>query len=324
MKNKTMLVIVAGLMILLAVAVSVFSVRYVEKGGSLITIGTELRNTIEIPLSRADCLLADYGSKNLEVYTWKEDRIVIKEYLGNAREDAKATVEYDGDEAIVTGGRWNWSWRNLFWGGLNERIEIYLPEQGISGLELVTGSGNINAKGEFSVETAKAVVRAGSGNIRWRETKAKDIVLYANSGNIHGEALEGVTDVHTGSGNITIKNITGILKAEAGSGNITVEELAGGCMAQAGSGNLRVEAKAVTDDITLHTGSGNQRLDLPKSLSFSMEVNTNSGNIHTDYDDLLSYGKKGNQATGQVGEAPVCLVTCQAGSGNVTIRSNVK
>ena len=319
MKNRIMLSIAAGVVVILAGIVTVLSVNYVKKGGPLAVMGASLKNTIEIPLSQAESLLADYGSKNLEVYVWQEEKIVIKEYLNDDWEEAKATVEFDGNRAVVSGGKWRWSIRNMFWGGLNERMEIYLPAQGINELELVTGSGNINAMEGFSIETKKTRIQAGSGNIRWMDTGADEVILYANSGNVRGDRIRGNTNVHTGSGNITVKNVTGFLKAQAGSGNITVEGLSGGCGAEAGSGNIRVDAVEVLEDITLHTGSGNQRLGLPESLSCSFQVKTGSGNIHTDFDDLLDYNKKGNQAAGQTGGAPVCQVTCQAGSGNVTI-----
>lgn len=320
MKNKLVLVIISGVVLLFAGVVSLLSVFYARKGGSLAYLGAGLKNTIEIPLSEADSLLADYGSKNLEVYVWQEDRILIKEYLCSNSNAAKATVEYEGNRAVVTGGKWTWSWKNLFWGGMNEKIEVYLPAQGIEELELVTGSGNISGKENNAFEAKKVSIRAGSGNIRWQNTSAEELSLYASSGNIRGEDFAGDTKIHTSSGNITAKGIQGSVEAEAGSGNITIEELAGRCEAEAGSGNIRVEAVEVTGDIALHTGSGNQRLELPETLSFSIQVNTGSGNIHTDYDSSLEFNKKGNQAVGQVGDEPVCQVVSQAGSGNVTIK----
>lgn len=323
MKNKSALIISAVVMLALIGVVALFSVFYVRKGGALMNGGAELRNTIEIPLSQADSLLADYGSKNLNVYVGQEDKIVIKEYLNSGRSDAKATVTFEDNKAVVTGGRWAWNWTNIFfWGGINERIEIYLPAQGILDLELQTGSGNIRAEEDFAIETQRASIRAGSGNITWKNTGADDIVLYANSGNIRGDELKGDTSLHTGSGNITVKEIAGAVTAEAGSGNITIERLSGSCVAEAGSGNLRVNATEVTGDISLHTGSGNQKLELPEAVSFSLQVGTGSGNVHTDYDEYLNYNKKGNRVTGQIGDEPICQITSSAGSGNVTIKKN--
>lgn len=321
MNNKLALIISATVVVVLAGLVALFSIFYVQKGGSLMAMGAELRNTIEIPLSQADSLLADYGSKDLDVYVWQEDKIVIKEYLNSGRSDAKATVEFEDNKAVVTGGRWAWNLTNLFfWGSINERIEIYLPTQGIQELELHTGSGNIRAQENFSIETQGASIQAGSGNINWKNTKADKIIVYANSGNLRVDELKGNISLHTGSGNITAKEIEGEVTAEAGSGNITIEQLSGSCEAEAGSGNLKVSAEEITGDISLQTGSGNQRLELPEMTSFSLQVNTGSGNIHTDYDEYLDYNKKGNQVTGQVGDAPVCRITSSAGSGNVTIK----
>lgn len=322
MKNKYALLAGAGVIVFLAGIISLLCVLYEKKGGSLVYMGAELRNTIEIPLSEADSLLVDYGSKNLDVYVWQEDRIVIKEYLSSGRSDAKATVEYDGNRAVVTGGKWTWSWRNLFWGGLHEKIEVYLPAQGLKELELSTGSGNISQKEGSAIEAKKATVRAGSGNIRWQSAKAGEMGLFANSGNIWAASLVGDANIHTGSGNIMIKEISGSVEAKAGSGNVTIEALRGQCQAEAGSGNLQIGTLAVTGDITLHTRSGNQKLILPEDLSFTLQVDTGSGNIHTDYDGFLSFNKKGNQATGQIGDEPICLISCHAGSGNVTIKKD--
>lgn len=322
MKNKFVLVIVSAVVLFFAGVVSLFSVFYVKKGGALMLMGAELRNTIEIPLSEADSLSASYGSKNLEVHVWQEERIVIKEYLNSSRADAKATVEFDGNRAVVTGGSIPWNLSSIFWGGLNERIEIYLPAKGIRELELITGSGNISAKEGLAIETENAAIRARSGNVRWLDTKAGQIILYANSGNIRGEGLTGDTKVHTNSGNITLKEVTGTVSAEASSGNITIDQLSGKCEAKAGSGNLRIEIVEVTGDITLQTGSGNQRLEVPGTISCAMDIQTGSGNIHTDFDDFLGYNNKGNAAQGQVGDGTGCKISVQAGSGNVTIKGN--
>lgn len=324
MKNKFVLIICEAVVIVLAGIVALCSVFYARRGGSFIMGGAELRNTIEIPLSQADSLLADYGSKNLDVYVWQEDKIVIKEYLISGHGDAKATVTFEDKKAVVTGGRWNWSWGNLFFlGSYNERIEIYLPAQGLQELELCTGSGNIRAGENFALEAQKkAGIRTGSGNINWKNTNAGEIVLYANSGNIRGDEIRGDVSLHTGSGNITVKEMEGDVTAEAGSGNITMEQVSGSCKAKAGSGNIKVNMAEVAGDISLQTGSGNQRLELPEIPAFSIQVDTGSGNIHTDYDEFLDYNKKGNHVAGQVGDEPICRITSSAGSGNVTIKKN--
>lgn len=315
--NNYLMRLGAVIIIALACLISFFSVLYV-KGGPFMSMSAMLRNTIEIPLSQADCLKADYGSKNLEVYVWQEDKIVIKEYLISDSDEAKATLVFDGNRAIVTGGTWDRN--NLFMGDLNQRIEIYLPASGVSELELVTGSGNIRTKGEFGIETQKADIRAGSGNITWENITASENIFYTGSGNIRVDAIEGDTSLHTGSGNVTVKTVKGAAVIEAGSGNITLEELTGSCRAESRSGNIKIDAEEVMGDIILKTGSGNQRLQLPENLSFSLDANTGSGIINTDYDGFLSYNKKGNTAVGQIGDNPICNIDVRTGSGNVTVK----
>ncbi len=326
--NRLILGVSAAVIVLAAAVVSVLSVKSNQKGGVLYMMSAKLQNTIEIPMNQIERLSVVYGSKNLEIHVWQEDKIVIKEYLNSSRKSALAEVSYEGDKVIVTGGQNSWQWSLLFWGGLGEKIEIYLPESGLKGLELETGSGNINASDALSLDGSVSV-RAGSGNIKWSSTKADVISLRAGSGNVRAQGLSGdQVSVETNSGNITIQDVAGSLYSRAGSGNITIEELSGSCQAETGSGNIRVEAKQVTGDISLASGSGNQRLVLPKGLSFALQVNTGSGMISTDYDSALSYNKQGNAASGQVtasgqvGDAPLSQISSNAGSGNVSIRED--
>jgi len=321
MKNsKLLLIIGAAVVLVIAAAVSVMSVQSVRKGGILFSMNAKLRNTIEIPLSQVESLSVSYGSKNLKIYVWQEDEIVVKEYLNSGSGDALATKTIENGKAMITGGQTKWGF-NLLWGGLGEKIEIYIPESGLTSLELETGSGNIAVQEEFAFTGDNVSVQAGSGNINWGCTKAASISLKAGSGNIRVQDLIGEqVSVSTNSGNISVKNISGSIYAKAGSGNITLEKISGQCEAETGSGNLKVEAKQVTGDISLVSGSGNQRLELPEGLSFELTVKTGSGNINTDYDSALSYNKKGNEATGQVGNAPASKISLKAGSGNVSVR----
>lgn len=125
--------------------------------------------------------------------------------------------------------------------------------------------------------------------------------------------------LQTGSGNIKAEKISGKLVVNTGSGNITLEGFMGEGSAKAGSGNIKVEADQLIGDFDVKTSSGNIRLRLPKDLSFQAELQTGSGNIDTDFDSSLSYNKKGNEASGLVGDTPVCTIRAEAGSGNVRI-----
>lgn len=316
MKNKSMW-IAAVIMIPLVILVSFICVKESKNMGTIagFAIGqAELRNTIEIPLSEANSLEADYGSPNLKIYPTDGDTIIIKEYLHSDAATAECVIE--NKKATVKSRKTI----TLVLMGTGERIEIYLPKEGIKELDLKTASGNITADEAFAITAEEVSIAAASGNIKWRDTDAKKAYFTAASGNI--KVFDIVAEevvVTTASGNIDTENVTGILTATAASGNIDALAVKGCGSVTASSGNVKMELEEVTGDISLKTNSGGVKLLLPKGLSFTFEAQTSSGNISTAFDEQLSYNKKGNQASGTVGASPAFAVSAKASSGNVKI-----
>ena len=329
MKNKKSLLFATIIVVPIVFAICLLSVRTADKreGSVFFSLfgNAELRNTIELPLSEMDQLSIAYSSKNLKVYPTDGDKVIIKEYLISDKEEAKATVTTEADAkdptisraVTVTGG--STTVITFFYMGAGERIEIYLPKEGLKSLSLHTSSGNISAEDTLTVKAEELSVSASSGNIKWRGSEAEQITIETSSGNINAEKLTGEMSFHAGSGNMKLQGLTGKISAGTGSGNITIEEFAGEGTLEAGSGNIKVEAKEINGDLSVKTQSGNSKLELPEDLSFSLEVQTGSGNINTNFEDALSYNSKGNQASGSVGENPSCKISVEAGSGNVKI-----
>lgn len=321
MKSRS-IVISAIVMIPIVIIISVLSAGYSGKRGGRMyfVLGgkVRLRNEIEIPLSDIDNLKVSYTSDNLEVYPIEGDTVIIKEYLISDKKDALADVEINDRTAVITGGRAAVITIFGFFTG-TERIELYLPKEGIADLSLRTTSGNITTKDGFSVEAENLELTAGSGNIKWFDSAAEKMNIQAGSGNIGLTGFGGNVSAQAGSGNITAERLSGTMVMETGSGNITVRELSGEGNVTAGSGNVKVEVSQATGDIEAKTGSGNIHMTLPKELSFQIEIQTGSGNINTSFDDILSYNKKGNQAGGNIGGNPSCLIRAEANSGNVRI-----
>lgn len=277
----------------------------------------KLRNTIEIPLSEANQIELKYSSKNLKVYPVEGDSIIIKEYLLSDKEKAECVIE--NQKATVKG-------KNVFtfvFVGGGERIEVYIPKEGIDILSVETASGNITADEAFSIQANAVCIGTSSGNIKWRNTKAEKVALAASSGNIHAwEISAGETAAATSSGNIDAENINGAFALAASSGNIHALGMSGSGSANTGSGSIKVEMDEVTGDLKLKANSGGVKVFLPRELSFALEAQTGSGSIHTDYDEQLSYNKKGNQASGIIGGEASCTVRAEAGSGSVKISKN--
>lgn len=320
MRNKQGIMIAAAVVLLGIGVIGTMSVNAAKKGKVSFVIGgnVELRNTIELPLSETECLEVIYTSKNLKVYPEEGDSIIIKEYLLSGSEQALASVEREGKSVVVRGGREQTITLFGFFAGM-ERIEIYVPREGLASLSLETGSGNITAKDGFSLDVQKLQVRAKSGNIKWADTKAQEYEIQANSGNVSVDHMEGGGRAQTTSGNIRLRQVKGRLEANANSGNITVESFSGSGSVQTTSGNVKVEADEVTGDIRAGAHSGNVRLILPHNLSFETRIQTGSGIIRTSFDESLSYNREGDQAHGTVGDTPSCVIEAQTTSGNVHI-----
>ncbi len=321
MRNRAGFIVAAVIMLLAIGGISIMSVNSAKNSdGISFSLGgrAELRNTIELSLSEIDSLDVVYTSKNLKLFPGKGDKVVIKEYLISERESALAQVTREGRTATVTGGRELVITIFGFFTG-TERIEIYVPEEGLKELGVQTGSGNITAEDGFFLNTGTLQVRAGSGNIKWRDTAAAEYDIHTGSGNINAENMEGDGSVQAGSGNVYLRKAKGRLSLNTKSGNIHAEDFSGWGSMEAGSGNVKVEAVEVTGDMRLRAASGNVRLLLPRELSFSVKMQTTSGVIRTSFEEALSYNKKGNQAEGKVGEAPSCSIEALTGSGNVHV-----
>ena len=327
MKDKLGLLIATLVMMVVIGVICVMSVGRATEDGYTFQIfdfsfggSAALRNTIELPAAEVSSLKLEYGSKNIVVYPSTDETITIKEYLYSDSPEAVATVTYpENDEVVVTGGKVQTI--VFFSFGINggERIEVYVPEKALETLSLQTGSGNISGEHDCVTEDGSFAVSAGSGNIKWDGTDAKELSFKAGSGNIKIANIKGDIRVQTGSGNISGDFLRGKLSASAGSGNIALTEFAGSGTVTAKSGNVNVEAASVTGDMEMQTGSGNIKLEVPQELQFHLEVNTGSGNIKTDFEDAMSYNEKGNSAEGDVGAAPEISIRLKANSGNVKV-----
>lgn len=327
MKNKHGLWIAALVMLAMIGEICILSAKRASQEGYPIwlfafSFGQKavLRNTIELSPSEVSSLKLEYGSKNIVVYAATDDMITIKEFLYSDRQENMASVTYgENNEVVVTGGNVRTIVFFYFGLGGGERIEVYIPENVLSKLSIESSSGNISGEHGGVIKDGSITVTAGSGNVRWKNTEAKEVSFQAGSGNVNLTDIKGAIDIQTGSGNISGEILNGNVNVSAGSGNITLTEFAGGGTITAKSGNLKVVTSQVDSDIRMQTGSGNMKLELPEDLEFCLEIQTGSGNIHTDFDDVLSFNKKGNNAQGVVGDKPDISISLEANSGNVRV-----
>lgn len=319
MKNKSTW-IAAVVMVPLVIVLCMLCIKEAKDMGdmNLVMFGqAKLRNTIEIPLSEADSFEIKYSSKNLKVYPAEGNTVIIKEYLFTDKEVAECVIQ-DGKATVK--GKDIFSF--VFFGG-GEKIEIYLPKEGIGELSIETASGNITTDETFAIQAETVCVGAASGNIKWHGTQAEKVALAAASGNIRAWEIHAKDiAIATSSGNIHTENVTGTFALAASSGNIQALQMSGCGSVNTSSGGIKVEMEDVTGDVKVKTNSGGVKLLLPQELSFDLEIKTGSGSIHTDYDGQLSYNKKGNQASGTIGSDAAYTICAEAGSGSVKVGKN--
>jgi DUF4097 and DUF4098 domain-containing protein YvlB len=141
-----------------------------------------------------------------------------------------------------------------------------------------TGSGNIVAKGVSGGMYAKT----GSGDIEFDQTGNGNVLAHTGSGNIRLRNVKGGLEAHTGSGDITVDgDAISAWEVQTGSGNVDLrlpQNASFELRAESSSGSIqmgrpitvqgilkrnRVEGKVGNGGplLTLHTGSGDIRLD---------------------------------------------------------------
>lgn len=169
-----------------------------------------------------------------------------------------------------------------------------------AGADLETGSGDVkldNVAGEMRLRTGSGNIRtrdvagafearAGSGDITLEEKSKGDVRIETGSGNVEARGVNGSLTASTGSGDLRIEGIpAGSWSIKTGSGNAELrlpQDASFDLDASSSSGNLDVSHPVtttvqgrVTDsrksvrgkvgaggpEVTVHTGSGNIRID---------------------------------------------------------------
>ncbi len=276
-----------------------------------------LKNTEEFAVDGIENIDISYSSENIVFLKGEADKIVIKEYLYENRED-HTKMETEGNTLYVKKNEgMNVTFTLGFLTG-SERIEIYLPEAFSGSVTVTASSGNITSDPAWSFREFYASVK--SGNITCEAIEAEKITAETSSGNIFFGMAQGERTVTASSGNIVVSSGAGNTYVSVSSGNIKVEGASGSFKASAHSGNIEAELISLGETVEAETSSGNIRLNIPKDSSFSYEANAGSGSIDTDFDEYLSYNKRGNAASGTYGANATTSIRTSTSSGNADVK----
>lgn len=325
--------ITVALLLILLLAFSISRGKISSGGG----YSMKLVNTQAINLTDINSINIKYSSENITILSSDTDELIFKEYMNYEPEEADLSkIDVNGSELYIYDSANRLSF--TVWPFVkNHNVEIYIPGDYSNYLSVNSSSGNISCKPKLGL--SGLAVRSSSGNIRFGDVYAANIKADASSGNISFDLAEGDRSfsttsgnikilagkgdsrVHASSGNITVENAVGYLDVSAASGEVRVRASEGGGKLGSSSGNINLELSNLTADLDITASSGNVKLTVDRSNSFSFSANATSGDIRTFFDDELSYNKKGNSANGIHGADPAYSINIRTTSGNIKVNN---
>lgn len=244
------------------------------------------------------------------------------------------------------------SWWELFQGGdfsdvSRPRAEVRLQIEAPRALafELLTASGDIDARGSFASLEARAAsgdivfagldarLRTSSGDVTL--LSARRVVVTTSSGDCTADSvsasfsfesssgdltLGAASDsvhVRTSSGDIAIRRAARGLDGEASSGEFEVAEAGGRIRLATASGGITLGAIAPLDALEASTTSGDLTLRLPRDARARLDARTSSGSIDCSIPITLEQSGR-RQLAGRIGSGgpPIRLTTA---SGDIVV-----
>jgi lia operon protein LiaG len=254
-----------------------------------------------IELNAINKINLDFSSSDIIVQTTNEPTIrVVQMSASTLTDDEKFTVNKTDNEVTIKRSNSQKKFSIFHLGKLEEKIELYIPENYSNDLDIWSSSGNIEFFSDISLGNINCNTMSGN-LVGENNITAKDIDLKASSGNIRLDSL-------------TSNNY----KFEATSGNIRIDSLSGSGELQTTSGNIHAKFKDITQHLNATASSGNVDLVIPKGLSFEFNGICSSGNIKSNFD--LNYkNEDGNEATSKIGSGPYKQIDVKTSSGNISI-----
>jgi hypothetical protein len=226
-----------------------------------------------------------------------------------------------------------------FEGEDSDNIEFVLNIPAALNLDLSTGGGSINIKGDIkgkvdastgggnlTVQTIGGTVdlTTGGGNIKTGDING-NADISTGGGEIKAGVINGTADLSTGGGNIFITSVNNSADISTGGGNINVGDIDGKATVSTGGGNIKIGT--VSGSADLSTGGGNISLESAKG---KVEASTGAGNLTLKnvtgfvdastgagdiYAEIFPDGKTNSDLTTGIGDIELLI----PGSSNATI-----
>ncbi len=254
-----------------------------------------------VEINGVDKVIVDFSSNNIIVKITDEDNMrIIQKSNRTLKDDEKFQVIKGNNQVTIKEG----NFENLtdLWnfGNTEDLIEIYVPKNYNSDLDIETSSGDIEFESDMKLSNVNFSASSGSIVSKWN-MDVKDINIETSSGDISIETLTTPT-----------------YKIKASSGEIKINSLTGSGKIDTSSGDIKVQYKDVEEYSEVTASSGEIDLKLPEGISFEFKGKCGSGEINSSLD--LNYEDEDHhEATMKSGNGSYKKINANTSSGDISI-----
>ena len=185
----------------------------------------------------------------------------------------------------------------------------------VQGAVTMTTSG-----GDIRVETIQGRVEAqtSGGDVTVRSVRG-DLDAHTSGGTVRAEEIAGSVKLGSSGGDVLVDHITGPLVARTTGGEVRLEKMDGAVRASTSGGEIRVELFGPNRGIDVSTSGSDIVLQLPASVTATVDASTGSGKVKSDLPITGMLGGKSRvQGTINGGGEPIHARTS---GGNIVLQA---
>lgn len=246
-------------------------------------------------------IVINFSSSDIIVKATDEENMrIIQKSTKTLKDDEKFQVIQGNNQITIEKGKFGNLSNTWSFGNLQEVVEVYLPKDYNSDLDIKTSSGDIKLDSDMILSNIN--VSASSGDIASKyNLDAKGINIVTSSGDINIETLT-----------------TSTYKIKATSGDIKINSLTGSGKVDTSSGDIKLQYKDIEEYSEVTATSGDVKLTIQKGISFEFKGKCSSGDINSNLD--LNYKDEDHhEATAKIGNGPYKKITVNTSSGDINI-----
>ncbi|EQB89867.1 lia operon protein LiaG [Clostridium punense] len=246
-------------------------------------------------------IVINFSSSDIVVKATDEENMrIIQKSTKTLKDDEKFQVIQGNNQITIEKRKFGNLSNTWSFGYFKEVIEIYLPKNYNSDLDIETSSGDIKLDSDMILSNAN--VSASSGDIATKyNLDAKGINMVTSSGDINIETLT-----------------TSDYKIKATSGDIKINSLTGSGKVDTSSGDIKLQYKDIEEYSEVTATSGDVKLTIQKGMSLEFKGKCSSGDINSNLD--LNYKDKNHhEAAAKIGNGPYKKITANTSSGDISI-----